>query len=68
MKKIFSEKTLVLALFATALSIFYVANEDAKKLGVLQNTTSSPSRFISTLEDGTPVEPAAATPSSSVSE
>lgn len=47
MKRIFSEKILVLALFGIAFLLFYVANEDAKKLGVLQKTGSAPSLFMS---------------------
>jgi|GEM_PF-6442949 len=47
MKKLLSERNLVLVLFVCAFIIFSIANEDAKKLGVLQNSTSVPARFLS---------------------
>jgi len=40
MSKHLSEKILVFFLFVTAFVFFYVANEDAKELGVLKNTSS----------------------------
>lgn len=51
MKRLLSEKIIVLALFGVALFFFYVANEDTKKLGVLQKNNSSPSLFMSNQPD-----------------
>jgi len=51
MKKAIAEKLLVLALFGVALTFFYVANEDAKKLGVLQNKPGGPALLLSNTVD-----------------
>lgn len=56
MKKILSEKGLVLVLFVFALVIFSIANEDAKKLGVLQNSVNTPVRLLLSGNENAPVK------------
>lgn len=52
MKKLLSEKGLVLVLFIFAIAIFSVANEDAKKSGLFQNSdNTAPTLFLSAETD-----------------